>query len=108
MTDGDNFGAGIDLSTRPNGTFGNSFKQGLFAFYPNRHDSGPKTFLGQDFPADRGFSEIESAIDILCRHPSTARFISRKLAENSEWQMEMLDEAKQPVFRIRIIAESLD
>jgi hypothetical protein len=34
--------------------------------------------------------------------------ISRKLAENSEWQMELLDEAKRPVFRIRIVAESLD
>ena len=34
--------------------------------------------------------------------------ISRKLAENSEWQMEMLDEKKEPVFRIRIVAESLD
>src|SRR6266853_4725391 len=33
-------GAGIDLSSRPNGTFGDSFKQGLFAFYPNRHDAG--------------------------------------------------------------------
>ena len=73
-------GAGIDLSARPNGTFGDSFKQGLFAFYPNRHDSGPKTFLGHDFPGERGFSEIERAIDILCRHPSTAKFISRKLA----------------------------
>ena len=34
--------------------------------------------------------------------------ISRKLAENSEWQMELLDETRQPVFRIRIVAESLD
>ncbi len=34
--------------------------------------------------------------------------ISRKLKENSEWQMELLDESKQPVFRIRIVAESLD
>jgi hypothetical protein len=34
--------------------------------------------------------------------------ISRKLTENSEWQMEMLDESKRPVFRIRIVAESLD
>ncbi len=33
--------------------------------------------------------------------------ISRKLKENSEWQMELLDEKKQPVFRIRIVAESL-
>ncbi|MET4387653.1 hypothetical protein ABIB73_003410 [Bradyrhizobium sp. F1.4.3] len=34
--------------------------------------------------------------------------ISRKLQENSEWHMELLDEAKEPVFRIRIVAESLD
>jgi hypothetical protein len=34
--------------------------------------------------------------------------ISRKLTENSEWQMEMLDEANRVVFRIRIVAETLD
>ena len=34
--------------------------------------------------------------------------ISRKLAENSEWQMEMLDENRRPIFRIRIVAETLD
>ncbi|MBI5264264.1 MAG: hypothetical protein HY852_20875 [Bradyrhizobium sp.] len=34
--------------------------------------------------------------------------ISRNLKENSEWHMELLDEAKQPVFRIRIVAESFD
>jgi hypothetical protein len=34
--------------------------------------------------------------------------ISRKLAENCEWQLELLDESKQPVFRIRLIAETLD
>jgi hypothetical protein len=34
--------------------------------------------------------------------------ISKKLRENSEWHMEMLDEQKQPVFRIRIVAETLD
>jgi len=34
--------------------------------------------------------------------------ISRKLAENSEWHLELLDESKQPVFRIRIVAETLD
>jgi hypothetical protein len=30
------------------------------------------------------------------------------LQENSEWQMELLDESKHPVFRIRLVAESLD
>jgi hypothetical protein len=34
--------------------------------------------------------------------------ISRKLKEDSEWQMELLDESKRPVFRIRIVGESLE
>jgi hypothetical protein len=34
--------------------------------------------------------------------------ISRKLKEDSQWEMELLDESKQPVFRIRLVAESLD
>jgi uncharacterized protein DUF6894 len=34
--------------------------------------------------------------------------ILRKLTENSEWQLELLDETKEPVFRIRIVAESLE
>jgi hypothetical protein len=34
--------------------------------------------------------------------------ISRKLKQNSEWEMELLDESRRPVFRIRLVAESLD
>ncbi len=37
-----------------------------------------------------------------------ANGISRRLSQNSEWQMELLDETKRPVFRIRIVAESLE
>jgi hypothetical protein len=33
--------------------------------------------------------------------------ISRNLKQNAEWHMELLDEAKKPVFRIRLVAESL-
>ena len=33
--------------------------------------------------------------------------ISRKLSQNSEWQMELLDEQQRPVFRIRIVGEAL-
>ena len=33
--------------------------------------------------------------------------ISRSLKQNAEWQMELLDEAKKPVFRIRLVGESL-
>ncbi|MCK1339015.1 hypothetical protein ACVW1A_008162 [Bradyrhizobium sp. LB1.3] len=34
--------------------------------------------------------------------------IARKLQENSEWHMELLDEAKEPVFRIRITSETFE
>ena len=33
--------------------------------------------------------------------------ISRSLKENAEWRMELLDEAKKPVFRLRLVAESM-
>ena len=33
--------------------------------------------------------------------------IARSLKQNAEWQMELLDEAKKPVFRIRLVAESV-
>lgn len=32
--------------------------------------------------------------------------ISRSLKQNSDWHMELLDEAKKPVFRIRLVAET--
>jgi hypothetical protein len=34
--------------------------------------------------------------------------ISRKLAQDAEWQIEILDEVKRPIFRIRLVAETLD
>ncbi len=34
--------------------------------------------------------------------------IARKLKQQSEWRMELLDEARKPVFRIRVLAEALD
>jgi hypothetical protein len=34
--------------------------------------------------------------------------ISRSLQQNADWQMELLDEGRKPVFRIRLTAESLD
>ncbi len=33
--------------------------------------------------------------------------ISRSLKQNAEWRMELLDEAKNPVFRVRLVAESV-
>ena len=34
--------------------------------------------------------------------------ISRNLKQNTEWQMELLDESKKPIFRFRLVAETLD
>jgi hypothetical protein len=34
--------------------------------------------------------------------------IARHLQQNAEWQMELLDEYKKPVFRIRLVAESFE
>jgi hypothetical protein len=32
---------------------------------------------------------------------------SRALPQNSEWKIELLDEAQKPLFRIRLVAETL-
>jgi uncharacterized protein (DUF1800 family) len=52
---------------------------GGFEFNERVHEPGTKYFLGQKFRED-GEKEGERAIEILARNPSTARFISRKLA----------------------------
>jgi hypothetical protein len=36
-----------------------------------------------------------------------ARGVISALGENAAWHMELLNEAKQPVFRIRLVAETL-
>jgi len=54
-------------------------RDGGFEFNPKRHDFGDKLFLGKKI-AGTGFAEIEQVVDMLARHPSTAKFISTKLA----------------------------
>jgi uncharacterized protein (DUF1800 family) len=54
-------------------------EQGRFTFRPAMHDVGPKTVLGHRLPAGGGQADGERVIDILARHPSTARFIATKL-----------------------------
>ena len=56
-------------------------RQGGDYFYNDRvHDKGSKTVLGVTIPAGGGQDDAEKVLDILAKHPSTARFISRKLA----------------------------
>ncbi len=52
-----------------------------FQFNPAVHDRKEKIVLGQKIPAGGGEQDGIQVIDILARHPSTARFISRKLAQ---------------------------
>jgi len=51
----------------------------IFGFDPARHDDGPKTWLGHRV-APGGQSEGEFALDVLARHPATARHLASKLA----------------------------
>jgi uncharacterized protein (DUF1800 family) len=48
-------------------------------FYPRRHVAGDKQLLGTTIRGT-GAAELDQALDLLARHPSTARFVSRKLA----------------------------
>ena len=54
---------------------------GSFLFRPQTHDAGEKTILGVNFPKGGGQEEGERVLDILAKHPSTARHISFKLAQ---------------------------
>lgn len=51
-----------------------------FVFRPQAHDAGEKVVLGRRLKAGRGIEDGEDVLDIVSRHPSTAMFISRKLA----------------------------
>ena len=54
---------------------------GTFRFDARTHDKAEKIVLGVTIPAGGGMDDGETVLDILARHPSTAKFISKKLAE---------------------------
>lgn len=58
----------------------NLIRDGEFLFRKAWHDSKAKVVLGEEFPAGGGIEEGERVLDMLSAHPSTARFISTKLA----------------------------
>jgi uncharacterized protein (DUF1800 family) len=53
---------------------------GQFVFRPEVHDAEAKVVLGHKLKAGRGIEDGEQVLDILARHPSTAKYIARKLA----------------------------
>ena len=52
---------------------------GVFYFNPQVHDAGPKTVLGHELRGGRGIEDGEQVLDIIARHPATARHIATKL-----------------------------
>ncbi len=69
-----NYGEVVSASSIPGDPKSGSY------FDARRHDPGTKVVIGQTI-AGRGEAEIEQVLDILSRHPSTARHISYKLAQ---------------------------
>ena len=51
-----------------------------FFFAANKHDKGEKKVVGVTFPAGGGYEEGVKLIHLLATHPSTAKFIAKKLA----------------------------
>jgi hypothetical protein len=65
------------------------------------------------------FPEIPAIEDILCGSYAAreaalgicadlAKDIVNRLTDDSEWRLDVLDESGEPVFRLRLLAESLD
>jgi uncharacterized protein (DUF1800 family) len=55
-------------------------QRGEFMFEPRIHDNGEKIVLGTRIPPGGGIEDGKKVIDLLARHPATARFIAQKLA----------------------------
>ena len=53
---------------------------GGFVFRPQMHDAGEKVVLGHRLAAGRGIEDGEAVLDILARHPATARYVATRLA----------------------------
>lgn len=56
-------------------------RDGLYEFHPARHDAGEKILL-QRAVRGPGAEELEDVLERLAMHPSTARFVSRKIARH--------------------------
>jgi uncharacterized protein (DUF1800 family) len=70
---------GLGLAKTVRGNFVGDSKFGYY-FDASRHDFGDKHFLGHTIHGS-GEGEINEALNILLRHPSTARHISYQLAQ---------------------------
>jgi len=55
---------------------------GTFVFNPRVHDDGEKVVLGHKIPAGGGIKDGLTVLEILSRHPSTAKYIATKLVRH--------------------------
>lgn len=62
-------------------TIGAPLTDPKFQFAARLHDKGEKFVLGHKIPEGGGMEDGLKVLDILAAHPSTARFLSRKLAQ---------------------------
>jgi uncharacterized protein (DUF1800 family) len=62
-------------------TIRNPQQGGSFQYNDRVHDKGEKIVLGVRIPAGGGKDDGEKVLDILAKHPSTARFVSKELAQ---------------------------
>jgi uncharacterized protein (DUF1800 family) len=56
-------------------------RQGVFVYRAQNHDTGAKTVFGLNVPGGGGKEDGDKLLDYLAEHPSTARFVSRKLLQ---------------------------
>lgn len=57
-------------------------RAGTVRFDPALHDDGAKVVLGETIPPGGGPRDAEQVLEILIGHPSTARFVARKLVSS--------------------------
>jgi uncharacterized protein (DUF1800 family) len=56
------------------------WQRGKVWFDEAEHDDGAKTILGVRIPSGLGAGDVDRVVDIACAHPSTPKFIAKKLA----------------------------
>ena len=85
-----------------------------FYFEPRLHDAGEKTVLGTRIPSGGAMEDGLQVIDLLARHPATARHIARKLVRRfvaDEPPPAMVDRAAETFRRsdgdIRAVLQSI-
>ncbi len=81
----------------------NGFKMSLYFFRISHGRYSGASDLGTEFASrEDAWTEMTRVCANLLGG------ISRSLKPDAEWRMEMLDEARTPVFRVRLVAESLN